>query len=56
MIFFPGSWQLQRPIQRPNVTALTFIEDGTALLGGTADGVLLVVVWIVSWPALIIVL
>ncbi|KAJ3829754.1 hypothetical protein F5878DRAFT_527049, partial [Lentinula raphanica] len=35
-----GSWQAQRPILRPNVTALAFIEDGTTLLGGTVDGVL----------------
>ncbi|KAJ3931387.1 MAG: hypothetical protein NXY57DRAFT_1048988 [Lentinula lateritia] len=35
-----GSWQAQRPILRPNVTALTFIEDGSTLLGGTVDGVL----------------
>ncbi|KAJ3738814.1 hypothetical protein DFH05DRAFT_738011 [Lentinula detonsa] len=35
-----GSWQAQQPILRPNVTALTFIEGGSTLLGGTVDGVL----------------
>jgi len=35
-----GSWQSQRPIDRQNVTAIEFIDNGTALLGGTKDGVL----------------
>ena len=37
-----GSWQSQRPIDRQNVTAIKFIDGGTALLGGTKDGVLYV--------------
>ncbi|KAI0303522.1 hypothetical protein B0F90DRAFT_1711649 [Multifurca ochricompacta] len=35
-----GSWQPQRPIIRQNVTAIEFVDDGAALLGGTKDGVL----------------
>ncbi|KAJ7700243.1 hypothetical protein B0H14DRAFT_3034293, partial [Mycena olivaceomarginata] len=35
-----GSWRAQRSITRTNVTALKFIDDGDALLGGTRDGVL----------------
>ncbi|KAH9977330.1 hypothetical protein BGW80DRAFT_1544291 [Lactifluus volemus] len=35
-----GSWQSQRPIARLNVTSIEFIDNGTALLGGTKDGVL----------------
>jgi len=35
-----GSWQSQRPIDRQNVTAIEFIDDGAALIGGTKDGVL----------------
>ncbi|KAF9068344.1 hypothetical protein BDP27DRAFT_1327490 [Rhodocollybia butyracea] len=38
-IWMKGSWQLQRPIIRPNVTALIFVDSNT-LYGGTADGVL----------------
>ncbi|KAN0130364.1 hypothetical protein V8E53_011765 [Lactarius tabidus] len=34
-----GSWQSHRPINRQNVTALEFIDDGGVLLGGTKDGV-----------------
>lgn len=37
-----GSLQPQRSIDRQNVTAIQFIDDGTALLGGTKDGVLYV--------------
>jgi hypothetical protein len=37
---FEGTWQPQRSILRQNVTAIRFIEDGEALLGGTRDGVL----------------
>src|SRR5260370_2368350 len=37
-----GSWQSQRAIDRQNVTAIEFIDGGTALLGGTKDGVLYV--------------
>ncbi|KAJ3785347.1 hypothetical protein GGU10DRAFT_269425 [Lentinula aff. detonsa] len=39
-VWSKGSWQAQQPILRPNVTALTFIEGGSTLLGGTVDGVL----------------
>ncbi|TFY76390.1 hypothetical protein EWM64_g7622 [Hericium alpestre] len=35
-----GTWQPQRSILRQNVTAIHFVEDGDALLGGTKDGVL----------------
>ena len=35
-----GQWQPQRPIIRQNVSTISFVEDGTALLGGTKDGVL----------------
>ena len=35
-----GTWQAQRSIVRPNVTAIKFVDDGGALLGGTRDGVL----------------
>lgn len=35
-----GTWQPQRSILRQNVTAIRFVEDGSALLGGTRDGVL----------------
>ncbi|KAA1477128.1 WD40 repeat-like protein [Dentipellis sp. KUC8613] len=35
-----GTWQSQRSILRQNVTAIRFVEDGDALLGGTKDGVL----------------
>ncbi len=35
-----GTWQAQRSIVRPNVTAIKFVDDGAALLGGTRDGVL----------------
>ncbi|KAI0059139.1 WD40 repeat-like protein [Artomyces pyxidatus] len=35
-----GVWQSQRSILRQNVTAIKFVEDGDALLGGTKDGVL----------------
>ncbi|KAI0047041.1 WD40 repeat-like protein [Auriscalpium vulgare] len=35
-----GTWQAQRSILRQNVTAIKFVEDGDALLGGTKDGVL----------------
>ncbi|KAF5379907.1 hypothetical protein D9757_007225 [Collybiopsis confluens] len=35
-----GTWQAQRSILRSNTTALTFIDDGSTLLGGTIDGVL----------------
>lgn len=35
-----GTWQSQRSILRQNVTAIKFVEDGDALLGGTKDGVL----------------
>ncbi|KAF9501141.1 hypothetical protein BDN71DRAFT_1439399 [Pleurotus eryngii] len=35
-----GTWQPQRSIVRQNVTAIKFVDDGQALLGGTKDGVL----------------
>ncbi len=35
-----GTWLPQRAILRQNVTALKFIEDGEAMIGGTTDGVL----------------
>lgn len=34
-----GSWQSHRPINRQNVTAIEFIDEGGVLLGGTKDGV-----------------
>lgn len=40
IIIGTGSWRAQRSITRTNVTALKFIDDGDALLGGTRDGVL----------------
>ncbi|KAK0185826.1 hypothetical protein F5146DRAFT_1068065 [Armillaria mellea] len=39
-IWNKGTWQFQRSILRQNVTAIKFVHDGTALLGGTRDGVL----------------
>ncbi|KAK0474935.1 hypothetical protein IW261DRAFT_1497893 [Armillaria novae-zelandiae] len=39
-IWNKGTWQFQRSILRQNVTAIKFVHDGTALLGGTKDGVL----------------
>ncbi|KAF8352224.1 WD40-repeat-containing domain protein [Amanita rubescens] len=39
-IWLKGTWQAQRSIVRPNVTAIKFVDDGGALLGGTRDGVL----------------
>ncbi|KAK2460668.1 hypothetical protein APHAL10511_007138 [Amanita phalloides] len=39
-IWLKGTWQAQRSIVRPNVTAIRFVDDGAALLGGTRDGVL----------------
>ncbi|KAF8638838.1 hypothetical protein AX17_001896 [Amanita inopinata Kibby_2008] len=39
-IWLKGTWQAQRSIVRPNVTAIKFMDDGAALLGGTRDGVL----------------
>lgn len=39
-IWQKGTWQAQRSIVRPNVTAIRFVDDGAALLGGTRDGVL----------------
>jgi hypothetical protein len=47
-----GSWQSQRPIDRQNVTAIQFIDGGTALLGGTKDGVLYVPIDIIGVPEL----
>ncbi|KAJ6497155.1 WD40-repeat-containing domain protein [Mycena vitilis] len=38
-IWCKGSWLAQRSIMRTNVTALKFIDDGDALLGGTREGV-----------------
>jgi len=35
-----GHWQVRRPIIRQNVSAIRFVEDGAAILGGTKDGVL----------------
>lgn len=35
-----GTWQAQRAILRQNVSAIRFVDDGAALLGGTRDGVL----------------
>ena len=35
-----GSWRPQRTIVRQNVTAIHFVEEGNALIGGTTDGVL----------------
>ncbi|KAF6764688.1 WD40-repeat-containing domain protein [Ephemerocybe angulata] len=39
-IFSNGVWHVQRSILRQNVTAITFMENGEALLGGTRDGAL----------------
>ncbi|KAF9484904.1 WD40 repeat-like protein [Pholiota conissans] len=35
-----GTWQPQREIVRSGVTALKFVQDGNALIGGCRDGVL----------------
>lgn len=35
-----GTWQPQREIVRSGVTALKFVQDGAALIGGCRDGVL----------------
>lgn len=35
-----GKWQAQREIARSGVTALKFVQDGDALIGGCRDGVL----------------
>jgi hypothetical protein len=39
-----GTWIPQRSIVRQNVTTIKFVEDGDALIGGTTDGVLWVMV------------
>ncbi|KZT24077.1 WD40 repeat-like protein [Neolentinus lepideus HHB14362 ss-1] len=39
-LWVKGTWQLQRSILRQNVSAIRFVDDGDALLGGTTDGVL----------------
>ncbi|TFK69660.1 hypothetical protein BDN72DRAFT_840149 [Pluteus cervinus] len=39
-MWLKGTWTSQRSILRQNVTALRFVDDGAALLGGTRDGVL----------------
>ncbi|KAF5386987.1 hypothetical protein D9615_001964 [Tricholomella constricta] len=39
-VWSKGTWQSQRSILRQNVTAIRFVEDGAALVGGTRDGVL----------------
>ncbi|EKM56030.1 uncharacterized protein PHACADRAFT_257049 [Phanerochaete carnosa HHB-10118-sp] len=39
-LFIKGTWTPQRSIVRQNVTAIRFIGEGEALIGGTADGVL----------------
>ncbi|KAG7453000.1 WD40 repeat-like protein [Guyanagaster necrorhizus] len=39
-IWSKGTWQPQRAILRQNVSAIKFVHDGSALLGGTRDGVL----------------
>ncbi|EPQ58656.1 hypothetical protein GLOTRDRAFT_114989 [Gloeophyllum trabeum ATCC 11539] len=39
-LWIKGTWQPQRSILRQNVTAIRFVEDGDALIGGTTDGVL----------------
>ncbi|KAG6898222.1 hypothetical protein C0992_002236 [Termitomyces sp. T32_za158] len=38
-IWSKGTWQAQRSILRPNVTALIFVDEGAAIIGGTRDGV-----------------
>jgi len=35
-----GTWLAQRSILRQNVSAIKFVEDGEALVGGTRDGAL----------------
>ncbi|KAI0763660.1 hypothetical protein BC629DRAFT_1596860 [Irpex lacteus] len=39
-LFIKGTWLPQRSILRQNVTAIKFVEEGEALIGGTTDGVL----------------
>ncbi|GLB35497.1 hypothetical protein LshimejAT787_0210620 [Lyophyllum shimeji] len=39
-MWLKGTWQSQRSILRQNVTAIRFVDDGAALIGGTRDGVL----------------
>ncbi|KAI0093788.1 hypothetical protein BDY19DRAFT_918959 [Irpex rosettiformis] len=39
-LFIKGTWLPQRSILRQNVTAVKFVEEGEALIGGTTDGVL----------------
>ncbi|KAG6907454.1 hypothetical protein DXG01_008838 [Tephrocybe rancida] len=39
-IWLKGTWQGQRSILRQNVTAIKFVDDGAAIIGGTRDGVL----------------
>jgi len=39
-LWLKGTWQSQRSILRQNVTAIRFVDQGAALLGGTRDGVL----------------
>ncbi|KAG5723954.1 hypothetical protein E4T56_gene9735 [Termitomyces sp. T112] len=38
-IWSKGTWQAQRSILRQNVTAITFVDGGAAIIGGTRDGV-----------------
>uniref|UniRef100_A0A0W0FMV8 Uncharacterized protein n=1 Tax=Moniliophthora roreri TaxID=221103 RepID=A0A0W0FMV8_MONRR len=45
-LWVKGTWQVQRPIIRPNVTFLKFVNEGSTLLGGTKDGV----VWTCEIP------
>jgi hypothetical protein len=52
-LWVKGTWQPQRSILRQNVTAIKFVGDGEALLGGTKDGVLLVFLLIASLGVLI---
>ncbi|TFK46371.1 hypothetical protein OE88DRAFT_1667698 [Heliocybe sulcata] len=39
-LWVKGTWQPQRSILRQNVTAIRFVDDGNALIGGTTDGVM----------------
>ncbi|KAG6865668.1 hypothetical protein C0991_000438 [Blastosporella zonata] len=39
-IWLKGTWEAQRSILRQHVTAIKFVNEGAALIGGTRDGVL----------------
>ncbi|KAF8968318.1 hypothetical protein BDZ97DRAFT_1916158 [Flammula alnicola] len=39
-LLISGTWQQQREIARSGVTAIKFVQDGNALIGGCRDGVM----------------